>query len=86
MPQKSQKAWWKEIAVQAESVEDFLNKYYKHDRFRGRGEEYTDVLIKSYQEEFDRRGFTFISQHDSNTGRMVAFCKPEESQIKDQDQ
>ena len=75
MIDKIQKEWWKDIVVQAESVENFLDKYYKHDRFRGRGEEYANILLKSHQEEYDRRGFTFISQHESNTGRIVSFIK-----------
>jgi len=75
MIDKIQKEWWKDIVVQAESVENFLDKYYKYDRFRGRGEEYTNILLKSYQEEYDRRGFTFISQYESNTGRIISFIK-----------
>jgi len=63
----------KKYAVPADSVDDFLNRYYKRDRYTGRGPEYAACLLKSYTEEFEEYGFCFISHHDSNTGEVVAF-------------
>ena len=62
-----------DCAVDAKSVSDFLDKYYKRERYRGRGTEYAKTLLTSYELEFDKRGLCFISQHDSNTGELVAF-------------
>ncbi|GAG68438.1 unnamed protein product [marine sediment metagenome] len=59
--------------VQAKSVVQFLDKYYKNRRFRGRGEEYASVLIASHTARFAEYGFTIISRHDSKTGEVVAY-------------
>lgn len=58
------------------TVKEFLEKYYKHDRFTGRNKEipnYSDRLIRSYEEEFKKYGYCFISHHDSKTGEIVTF-------------
>ena len=55
------------------SVEEFLDKYYKRRRYTGRGEEYAAGLLKSYKGTMSRRGWIFISHHDSNTGEIVSF-------------
>lgn len=59
--------------VTAESVEDFLERYYKPDRYHGRGEEYAAVLLASHQADFEQHGYDIISHHDSVTGQVVAF-------------
>jgi len=69
-------------AVSADSVEDFLDRYYKPQRFRGRGEEYAQALIASHQADFDRYGYDIISHHDSVTGRVVAWFGDEELPIQ----
>lgn len=56
-----------------ETVEAFLNRYYRPDRYTGRGDDYAASLLASYRHEFVERGFVFISHHDSVTGRTVAF-------------
>ena len=67
---------FRQYQVQAASVEDFLARYYKPGRYTGRGEEYAAGLLSSYQEEFDEKGWTFISHHDSVTGRVVSYYGP----------
>jgi hypothetical protein len=57
------------------TVEEFLNKYYKADRYTGRGEEYAKVLLDHYKEDFENRGYVIISQHDNVTGKVVALFK-----------
>jgi hypothetical protein len=57
---------FRKYQVQADSVADFLNRYYRPDRM-------TPTLIEVYQKEVDRNGYTFISHHDSITGRIVSF-------------
>jgi hypothetical protein len=64
---------FEDCRVEAASVVDFLDRYYKPARFRGRGDDYAAGLIRSYQAELDESGFCFISHHDSVTGRIVAY-------------
>jgi hypothetical protein len=64
--------------VEAASVEDFLDHYYKPERFRGRGEEYAAALIASHTADFERDGYDVISHHDSVTRETVAFFGPAE--------
>ena len=59
--------------VKADSVGDFLDRFYKPERYKGRGEEYAERLLASYQEEIKNRGFTFIPKHDSVTGYCVSY-------------
>lgn len=61
------------ISVGAESVADFLAKYYKQERYTGRGESYAKCLLESYEREFKMLGYTHISKHDSATGSNVAY-------------
>lgn len=64
---------FRQHAVEATSVEDFLNRYYRGDRYTGRGKEYAACLRANYERNFQCDGWTFISKHDSNTGRVVAY-------------
>ena len=66
--------YWPVDTVNAES---FLDKCYKPDRFRGRGEEYAKTLIRSYEDELERNGFAIISHHDSLSGRTAVMLAPE---------
>ena len=61
------------LIVKAKSVEDYLDRYYKKSRYTGRGKEYAQVLLTSYQEEFERRGFVCTSHHDNVTGELIAW-------------
>jgi len=67
---------FKEYQMPAESVEDFLDRYYKPDRFRGRGDDYAQTLIESHQSDLEQNGYDIISHHDSITGRIVAYYEP----------
>jgi len=58
------------------TLEDFLKKYYKEDRYFGRGEEYAKSLLEFHQEYLNDYGYDFISRHDSVTGRIVSFYLP----------
>ncbi|MGL5328571.1 MAG: hypothetical protein ACRDD7_04825 [Peptostreptococcaceae bacterium] len=57
------------------TVEDFHNKYHKHDRFKGRGKEYANIVIESSYEDLKAYGYTLITKHDSTTGEQVTFYK-----------
>jgi hypothetical protein len=55
------------------TVEQFLSRYYKPERYTGRGEEYAAGLLATYQREVEQSDFCFISHHDSVTGSIVSF-------------
>ena len=64
---------FRKYAVKACSVSDFLDRYYKPDRYRGRGADYAAGLLRSYQDDAARDGWIMISCHDSVTGKIVAY-------------
>ena len=59
------------------TVAEFLDKYYKPERYTGRGEEYANILLNSYTERMHNNGFVTISHFDSITGRDVSFYPPD---------
>lgn len=65
-----------EHRVPAESITDFLDRYYKPDRYKGRGKEYAASLLRSYEEKYQRRGMCFISHHDTVLGVVAAYFGP----------
>lgn len=60
-------------AVQAESVEDFYNRYYRHDRYKGRGEDYAAAVLASGKADMRTFGVTIVDSKSSVTGCTVAF-------------
>jgi len=68
----------KAYRVEATDVADFLERYYRPERYHGRGEEYAAELRQSYEKEYQEQGYCFISRHDSVTGRTVSFFGPPE--------
>lgn len=64
------------MEVEAESVEDYLNRHYRPERFRGRGEEYATRLIASYQRELEQYGYCLTSHHDTIYGRAIVWYGP----------
>jgi Txe/YoeB family toxin of Txe-Axe toxin-antitoxin module len=64
---------FKKYEVAADSIEDFLKRYTKPDRLEGRCQDYMKVRIESYTKEFQKDGFTFMSHHESITGRIVSY-------------
>ena len=63
------------IVTDVETVEQFLEKYYRRDRYHGRGKEYAAGLLKSHQKYFEEHGYDLISRHDSTMGQAVWFGK-----------
>lgn len=55
------------------TVAEFLTKYYKEDRYTGRGSDYAACLLKSHMDDYEKSGYDIISHHDSVTGKVVAF-------------
>ena len=64
---------FKKYEVMADNVEDFLEKYTKYNRHRGRGLDYVKCRINSHKEELEKYGYTFITHHDSKTGEVVSY-------------
>jgi len=64
---------FKKYEVQANSIEDFLLKYGKPNRFQERGKEYMNVCIQSHKEDLLKYGFDFIDHHNSKTGEVVSY-------------
>lgn len=60
------------------SVAEFLDRYYKKDRYTGRGKEYAAAVLKSHEKCFEVDGVDWISKHESRTGEVVAFYGPSE--------
>lgn len=56
----------RKCAVEADSLEDYLSRYYKSDRV-------TDTLLATYQEELDHDGYVHTSHHDNITGRHISW-------------
>ena len=63
----------KKYKVEADSVEDFLKKYYKPERYTGRGKEYAQYLLQKYNKELEEQGYCFISPHDCVMGRAAVY-------------
>lgn len=60
------------------TVAEFLDRYYRPDRYTGRGEEYAAVVLKSHEKDFNELGVDWISKHDSLTGSVVSFYGTED--------
>ena len=76
--------WLRPYAVEAASIEDFMARYYKKDRYTGSynyrlddGRMYSDVLLASHRQNAERDGYDWISHHDSATGEIVAWFAPQ---------
>jgi hypothetical protein len=52
--------------VEADSVGDFLTRYYRKDRW-------TPTLLETYEQEFKRYGYVCTSRHDNVTGEFIAW-------------
>ncbi len=61
------------VVTDVSTVKEFLDKYYRPDRYTGRGAEYAAVLVKSHEDNCKRWGYDLISHHDSKTGEVVYF-------------
>lgn len=70
---KDIKQAFRKYEVEANSVEDFLQRYTKRDRHEARGKEYVQARIQSHTEDLKKFGYTIITHHDSVTGDTVAY-------------
>lgn len=63
---------WADSKVEASSLEDFLTRFYKSDRYEGRGKEYAEAIRNGARRDLSKDGVTIISRHDNITGATVA--------------
>ena len=60
-------------AVEANSLEEFCDRYHRKGAYHDRGTEYMRSDYESHKEEMEREGFTFIPQGSSTTGDIVSY-------------
>lgn len=63
----------KQYRVEADNLEQFLEMYTQYRAHGARGADYVKARIESHREDLRRFGYTFITQHDSTTGEIVAY-------------
>ena len=61
----------KHIANDVNSIEEFLEKYMRHQRYQDLGEEYKQAVLTGHEEDVMKYGNTLISRHESVTGEAV---------------
>jgi hypothetical protein len=61
------------IVTDVANVKEFLARYYRTDRYTGRGEEYAAAVLDTHERHFATYGYDIISRHESVTGLPVAF-------------
>lgn len=69
--------------VEAESVSDYLKRYYKPDRLASTGFE---VLCRAYEIQLEVYGFVVTSHYDNVTGGLIAWPHFEEWSERMQEQ
>jgi hypothetical protein len=55
------------------SVDEFMTKYYKREKYTDRKNGYAESLLNDYKNYFAKNGFCVIISIDSNTGNLVTF-------------
>ncbi len=66
----------KYLVADVNSVEEFIEKYYKKERIGCHLKDFPDYkegLVKSYSDHLNEAGITWISKFDSVTGNVVSF-------------
>jgi hypothetical protein len=64
-----------QVVTDVSGSDEFLEKYYKPERFTGRDKETEIALRSSYKEELEKEGYTYISHFDSVRGKVVVFMQ-----------
>lgn len=65
------------LVSDCETLEEFANRYRKPDRFKMRDSYmpgYSKAIMEGHEEDLRNYGITWISQHESVTGKVVAFA------------
>lgn len=72
---------FRKYEVTATSLEDFMDRYMKDSRYKGRndalwGYDYSEHVLASSKEYLDLYGVCIISHFDSRTGEIVSYYQP----------
>ena len=59
--------------VIASSVEDFAERYRRHDRYSALPESQREAILRVHRQEIEIHGITWIAGYDSNTGKLVSW-------------
>lgn len=66
----------KYLVSDCKTLEEWADKYRKPDRYKMRDSYlpgYSKAVLQSHKEDLVKYGITWISDHDSITGQIVAF-------------
>ena len=63
----------RQYATDVTTIAEFLDRYYRADRYRGRGADYAASVLISHEAYFDKHGHDLISRHESVTGQAIWF-------------
>ena len=59
--------------VSDEDLHIFLCKHRRHSRYKAKGKESVQSIIKGHQDMLNRTGWDVISRHESYNGQIVKF-------------
>lgn len=59
------------VVTDVESVSEFLDKYMRHDRYKGRGADYALAVLEYHEDCIEGFYHTLLSRHESRTGAAV---------------
>lgn len=67
----------KDAVTDVQTVQEFADRYYRPERYTGRGADYAALCVKSLVEMVQKHGYCWLSHHESRTGNVVAFFPPQ---------
>ncbi len=62
--------------VAASSLDDFMHRYRRADRFALRSEAERESIRRCHESEIRADGIAWVAGYDSNTGQLVAWIPP----------
>lgn len=65
--------------VQANSLDEFMQRYRRHDRYGARSEREQDAIRRCHESELRAHGITWIAHYDSATGKLVSWMPSQEA-------
>lgn len=62
--------------VEADSLEDFMIRYRRHDRYHSLSDSQKQAIKSTHESELKSHGITWVAGYDSNTGKLVSWMPP----------
>lgn len=75
----------KYLVSDCKTLEEFADRYRKPDRYKLRDSYlpgYSEAILQSHREDLVKYSITWISYHDSATGKVVAFTDTKNENAK----